>query len=191
MLMKNLMRLSLLGLLSLAACGGLTTSDKPVTRTWMLMPLDQPARSEAAATTTIDLSVAAVPGLDTDKILTFSADAELNSYAGARWADHVPEMLESLIRRTLQGSGKFKVVTSQADCDLHLEVQEFYAYIVSSGPGAEIRIAIDGQYSCRSEKPKPIHLQASIPVHEDRMPTIVAAFQTGTDKVLSDLLADL
>lgn len=190
-LMKNLMRLSLLGLLSLAACGGLTTSDKPATRTWMLMPLEQPARSEAAATTTIDLSVAAVPGLDTDKILTLSAEAELNSYAGARWADHAPEMLESLISRTLQGSGKFKLVASQADCDLRLEVQEFFAYTGSSGPGAEVRIKLDGQYSCRSETPKYIHLQASIPVNEDRMSMIVSAFQTGIDKVMNDLLAGL
>lgn len=191
MLKKNLMRLSLVGLLSLAACGSLTTSDKPVTRTWMLMPLEQPARTEAAATTTIDLSVAAVPGLDTDKILTLSADAELNSYAGARWADHTPEMLESLIRRALQGSGKFKVVTSQADCDLRLEIQEFFAYISASGPGAEVRITIDGQYTCQSEKPKSIHLQASIPVHEDIMATIVAAFQAGTDTILEDLLTAL
>jgi len=191
-LMKNLMRLSLLGLLSLGACGGLTTSDKPVTRTWMLMPLEQPARTEPASVAkTIDLSVTAVPGLDTDKILTLSPEAELNSYAGARWADHTPEMLESLIRRTLQESGKFKLVTSQADCDLSLEVQEFYAFTNSSGPGAEVRIAIEGQYTCRSEKPKPIHLQASIPIPEDRMATIVAAFQTGTNKTLEDLLTAL
>jgi len=189
--MKNLMRLSLLGMLSLAACGGLTTNDKPATRTWMLMPLEQSATAGTAATTTIDLSVIAVPGLDTDKILTLSTEAELNSYAGARWADHTPEMLESLIRRTLQGSGKFKVVTSQADCDLRLEVQEFFAYIASSGPGAEVRIEIDGQYSCRSEKPMPIHLQVAIPVHENRMPTIVAAFQAGTNKTLEDLLTVL
>ncbi len=191
-LMKNLMRLTLLGLLSLTACGGLPSSDKPVTRTWMLMPLEQPARTEAAAAmTTIDLSVVAVPGLDTDQILTLSTEAELNSYAGARWADHTPEMLESLIRRTLQESGKFKLVTSQADCDLRLEVQEFFAYITSSGAGAEVHIELDGQYSCRSENPKPIHLQASIPVHEDRMATIVAAFQTATNKVLNDLLSVL
>lgn len=191
-LMKNLMRLSLLGLLSLAACGGLTTSDKPVTRTWMLIPLEQPARTGTdAATRTIDLSVVAVPGLDTDKILTLSTEAELNSYTGARWADHTPEMLESLIRRTLQGSGKFKVVTSQADCDLSLEVQEFYAYISSSGPGAEVRIELDGQFSCESEQSKPIHLQASIPVHEQRISSTVAAFQVGMDKVMVELLAGL
>jgi len=190
--MKNLMRLSLFGLLSLASCGGLTTSDKPVTRTWMLMPLAQPARTGTAATvTTIDLSVVAVPGLDTDKILTLSAEAELNSYAGARWADHTPEMFDSLIRRTLQESGKFKVVTSQADCELRLEVQAFFAYTASSGPGAEIRIELDGQYSCQSEQANPIHLQASIPVHEGRMGMIVSAFQTGINKVMDDLLADL
>jgi len=190
--MRNLSRVALPVLLLLTACGGLTTSDKPVTRTWMLMPLEQSSGSEPSAeVTTIELSVAAVPGLDTDKILTLSSEAELNHFAGARWAEHTPEMLESLLARSLQGSGKFEVVASQADCDLHLEVAEFYAYTGSSGVASEVRIEIDGQYSCRSEKSKPILLQASIPVHENKMSTIVAAFQEGVNKAWIKLMAIL
>lgn len=190
--MNNIMRLSFSGLLLLTACAGLTTSDKPVTRTWMLMPLEQSVKAgPAGAITTVDLTVVAVPGLDTDKILSLSGDAELNHFTGARWADHTPEMLESLIGRTLQGSGHFDVVSSQADCDLRLEVQEFFAYTGLSGAGSEIRIEINGRYSCRSEKSKTIHLQASIPVHENNMATIVAAFQTGIDKVVKELLGSI
>jgi len=179
-------------LLFLAACGGLTTSDKPVTRTWMLMPLEQAEKTDLSEpVTSIKVSVKAVPGLDSNKILTLSGDAELNSFSGARWADHTVEMLGSLITRTLRGAGNFDVVSSQADCDLKLEVQEFFAYTGSAGKATEVRIEIDGQYSCRSEKLKTIHLQASIPVHEDRMSSIVAAFQAGTERALRDLLADL
>ncbi len=187
--MQKLTRLSLLGLLFLTACGGLTTSDKLVTRTWLLMPLEQSVNTVTSETaTTIDLSVVAVPGLDTDRILTLSKDAELNNFAGARWAGHTPEMLESLLSRALQGSGNFKVISSQADCDLQLEVQEFFAYTGSSGTASEVQIEINGQYSCRSEKSKPIHLRASIPVFENKMSTIVSAFQTAINQVLADLL---
>lgn len=190
--MKNVTRLSLLGLLLLTACGGLTTSDKPEMRTWMLMPFEQSAKTVLLeAITTVELSVVAIPGLDTDKILTLSKDAELNNYAGAQWAEHTPEMLESLIGRTLKGSGNFEIVSSQADCELYLEIQQFFAYTGLSGAGSEVRIELDGQYSCQSEQSKPIHLQASIPVDEDSMASIVAAFQTGTNKILSDLLAGL
>ena len=190
--MKNSARLSLLAVLFLTACGGLTTSDKPVTRTWLLMPLEQSSGPDPSEeVTTIELSVVAVPGLDTDKILTLSSDAELNNFTGARWAEHTPEMLESLIARTLQGSGNYEVVTSQADCDLHLEVQAFFAYTGSSGVASEVRVQVSGQYSCRSEKSKPIHLQASIPVRENKTSTIVAAFQSGINKALIKLMAIL
>jgi len=190
--MTNLTRLPLLGLLLLTACGGLTTSDKPVTRTWMLMPIEQSIRTGVAETaTTIELSVTAVPGLDTDRILTLSGDAELNHFTGARWAEHTPELLRSLIARTLQGTDNFDVVSNQADCDLSLEVQKFFAYTGSSGNASEVQIEINGQYSCRSEKSKPIYLQATISVQEDRMSTIVAAFQTGINKVFDDLLGIL
>lgn len=190
--MKNLIRLTLPGLLFLTACGGLTTSDKPVTRTWMLMPMESSSGSAASAeVTTIELSVVVVPGLDTDKILTLSSDAELNNFTGARWAEHTPELLESLLARSLQGTARYEVVANQADCDLHLEVQEFYAYTGSSGVASEVRIQIDGQYSCGSENSKRLHLQESVPVHEDRMSAIVASFQSGVNKVMSLLLAGL
>lgn len=196
--MKSSLRLPLTGLLlmalSLTSCSGLTRSDKPVTHTWLLMPLEQAVQKPPAGpVTNIVVSVVAVPGLDTDRILTLSKDAELNFFAGARWADHPPEMLASLTGRTLQASGDFNVVSSAAkggldDCDLRLEVQAFYAYGTSSGTASEVRIALGGEYSCRSGKSEPIRLQASIPVYEDKMSSIVAAFQTGVDKVMGDLL---
>jgi len=195
--MKNLKRLRLIGVLLLTACGGLTRSDKPVMHTWMLMPLEQSVQtSPSERLTSVAVSVVVVPGLDTDRILTLSKEAELNYFAGARWADHIPEMLESLTERTLQASGNFDVISSQVgggheDCDLRLEVQEFYAFSGSPGSGDEVRIALGGQYSCRSGKSKPIHVQASIPIYEQNMSIIVAAFQKGTDKVMTDLLVNI
>ena len=191
-----LLALLLMALL-LAACGGLTRSDKPVTRTWMLMPIEYSVQaSSSEPVTSVVVSVVVVPGLDTDRILTLSEDAELNYFAAARWADHIPEMLESLTGRTLQASGNFDVISSHAgggheDCDLRLEVQEFFAFSGSPGSAYEVRIAIGGQYSCRSGKSKPIRVQASIPVYEGNMSVIVAAFQKGTDEVLTDLLANI
>ncbi len=181
----------------MTACGGLTRSDKPVMHTWMLMPLEQSVQtSPSERLTSVAVSVVVVPGLDTDRILTLSKEAELNYFAGARWADHIPEMLESLTERTLQASGNFDVISSQVgggheDCDLRLEVQEFYAFSGSPGSGDEVRIALGGQYSCRSGKSKPIHVQASIPIYEQNMSIIVAAFQKGTDKVMTDLLVNI
>lgn len=190
--MKNSMGLVLIGLVLLTACSGLTTSDKPASRTWLLIPLEQSVNTRSfEAVTTVDVSVVAVPGLDTDKILTLSGDAELNEFAGARWVDHTPELLESLIGRSMQGSGAYNMLSSQADCDLDLEVQEFFAYTASSGSVSEVRMVLDGLYSCRPDEAKAIHLDAVIPIYEEKMSSIVAAFQAGVDELMNDLLAGL
>ena len=47
------------------------------------------------------MTVSAVPGLDTDRVLALSTDARLNQYANARWPDHLPEVLTSVMKRSL------------------------------------------------------------------------------------------
>lgn len=185
----------LLLVLVLTACGGLTNSDKPATRTWWLEPYDA-GTQEQGPVSRVSVSVGVIPGLDTDRILTLSENARLSNYTGARWADNLPELLTSLIGRTLGASGRFDVVSNHAgggheDCELQLEVQEFFARTGLSGPGAEVTITIEGRYSCSSGTSTPIHLAASNPVHEDRMSAIVAAFQSGTDRVMKDLLKQI
>ena len=190
--MKYSRILLLAGFALLTACGGLTTSDKPVTRTWMLMPLEQPVKTETTeALKRIRVSIVAASGLDTNKILTLSGDSELNSFSVARWTDHAPELFESLIERALQASGDFDVVSKQADCDLHLEVQEFFAYTGMHGSASEVQIVLAGQHTCRNGNFRPVQLNASVPIQEEKMSVIVAAFQTGTDKVIRDLLGSL
>ena len=77
------------------------------------MPLEHSVQaSSSEPVTSVAVSVVVVPGLDTDRMLTLSEDSELNYFAAARWADHIPEMLESLTGRTLQASGTFDVISN-------------------------------------------------------------------------------
>ena len=183
--------------LSVSACGGLTRSDKPATNTWWLEPytgMTQQTPSDPAPLVAISITV--VPGLDTDRILTLSDDAVLNQFAASRWADNLPELFASLVGRTLEASGRFEIVSHRAgkgseDCDLKLEFREFFARLSASGQSTGVQIVIDGRYQCESAVPIDFHLNASVPVHDERMSVIVAAFQRALDSVMKDMLEQL
>ena len=194
---KTLVLCLLLITICLGACGGLTQSDKPAVTTWWLNPFTgvaQTANPEVAASVLV--SVAVVPGLDTDQILTLSDDSELKPYAAARWVDNLPELSTSLVSRTLEASGSFEVVSERAravhkKCDLRLELREFFANLNSSGQTRSVQIAIHGSYQCESEASIPIQVRASVPVQDNRMRVIVAAFQQAMNSTMKDLLTSL
>lgn len=174
----------------LAACGGLTQSDKPADSTWWLKPYETQVPSTGAVTP-LSVEVAVIPGLDTNQILTLSADAELNHYTAASWADNLPEMVGSLVNRSLQSSGRFDVVSRHAgggseECSLMLEVEEFFVVT-----GSNVHVAVSGRYICDTGQSTPIRSQVLVPVHENHISTIVAAFQRATDSVMKDLLQAL
>lgn len=194
---KTLVLCLLLITIGLGACGGLTQSDKPAVTTWWLNPFTGVAQTEnPAPVASVSVSVAVVPGLDTDQILTLSDDSELKPYAAARWVDNLPELTKSLVSRTLEASGSFEVVSERARaehkrCDLQLELREFFANLNSSGQTRSVQISMHGSYQCESEALIPIQIKASVPVQDNRMRTIVAAFQQAMNSAMMDLLETL
>jgi len=181
----------------LNACSGLTSSDQPANTTWWLKPYTGAMQANPhEVPRMIAVSVTVVPGLDTNRILTLSDDAELNRYTSARWADNLPELVKSLAGRALESSGRFEVVAGRIKsgseyCDLQLEVREFFAELDGDGKTSGVRVAIDGRYQCGSVEPVPLQLSASVSVHDERMSVIVAAFQNAVDRVMVELLENL
>lgn len=176
-------------MLTMGACSGLTKSDKPAIKRWWLEPYVDAAPAEPVdSPVPVALSVTVIPGLDSDRILTLSDDAELSQFAAARWVDHLPELVSSLIDRSLQVTGEFEVAseraTSRADvCRLELEIREFFADIGSTGSVSGVRVAINGSFECESSLPIVFHAASSVVVADERMTVIVAAFQQAMDDV--------
>jgi ABC-type uncharacterized transport system auxiliary subunit len=183
--------LCLPAVLLLTACGGLTQSDKPAISIWWLKPYEASVtQAPVEKLTRLSVEVSVVPGLDTDKILTLSGDAELNHYSGARWTDNLPELLESLTSRTLQSSGRFDVVPVNTSagldgCVLTLELQEFYSI------NNVVRVTMNGQYSCETGVSIPINAKASTQNNAESISTIVASFQQATNKVMQQILTSI
>ena len=184
--------------LVLAACSGLTQSDKPALNVWWLQPVSgAPAADTVAAPSTLVLELDVVPGLDTDKVLALSSDAQLKPYAGARWAEALPELAASLFTRSLESTGRFGVLrrgragAAAADCELRLEVDQFFADLAADGRTRGVSVGITGEYRCKAAESRGLEARAYVDVGEERMSAIVAAFQKALDKVTLDLIKEI
>ena len=182
--------------LLMQACGGILTSENAAKQYYLLQPLEAPApRADAAQRHALSVNVTAVPGLDTDRIMALGADARLNRYSNARWPDHLPEVLVSVLRRSLEESGRFSAVTTDvrtpADAwSLELEIQQFYGVQSASGVTRSVIVELAGELACGGLSRR-IRLEHDSPVAEERLAAVVSAHQEGLDAVTRDLLSTI
>lgn len=185
-----------ISILLVVACSGLTQSDKPAISKWWLEPYTAGQAAPVGSPVGVAVSITAVPGLDTDRILTLSENAELSQFASARWADHVPELVASLLSRSLQATGQFVVVSESAasrpgNCLLELELREFFAELAASGTATSVSISGYGSYQCKPGAALVIQSEISVPVADERMGVIVAAFQKGMNRMTREILNNI
>jgi ABC-type uncharacterized transport system auxiliary subunit len=186
--------LALLAILLLTqGCSGLLTSDQPAKQTYFLTPLVTSSPAVASnGTFDLALDVAAVPGLDTDRVLALGTDARLQPVSNARWADHLPEVLTSVLQRSLESTGQFASVhTSDRAPDggwlLQLEVREFFGILDGTGNTSSVRVSLAGSIQCNGERHL-LSLDEANPVAEQRLASVVAAHQAGLDGLTRELV---
>lgn len=196
--MKNRLLLSLMMVLtaSLGGCGGVLTSDQPPENVYWLeavnLQLGGPPTGDLAD---LVVAVRAIPGLDTDRILVRGPGARLNHYAGARWPDHLPEIVTVAVRLSLESSGRFNRVrsgsqTSRSEWSLDLELREFFAVVTTAGAPPQVRVKLAGYVDCGSGNTA-VSAATTAPAQEDTLSEIIAAFQSATDNALIGLGAQL
>jgi ABC-type uncharacterized transport system auxiliary subunit len=175
------------------ACGGVMTSEQAARQTYLLEPYSAHMADNAGeAWPPLALSVSVVPGLDTDRIQARGPDARLNHYANARWADFLPEVLSSVLRRSLAATGRFEAVkaTPSPDGDdwtLELEVQEFYGVQVTAGSTSSVAAQFEGMLHCKDENHR-FQVFSSSPVGDERLSLVVRAHQQALDDITGQLL---
>jgi ABC-type uncharacterized transport system auxiliary subunit len=180
-------------LILIQGCGGILTSDQPARQTYLLTPLAPPS-SATATSEAVDLAlnVTAIPGLDTDQVLALGVDARLQQYGNARWPDHLPEVLTSVLQRSLESAGPFAPVrnagrATESGWMLQLEVREFFGIRDAAGDTSSVRIALAGNVSCGGERHL-LNLHDTNPVATQRLASVVAAHQAGLNSVTRDLV---
>ena len=181
---------------ALGGCGGLLTTDQPAIQVYWLEPVarhhDELVMSERAS---IRVTVKAVPGLDTDWILVKGPGPRLNHYAGARWPDHLPEVLETLVRLSLESSGQFSRVVGRATAEpydgvLELEVRKFFAVMDSAEGSPVVHVAMAGYLDCGSGYGA-VSSDATARPARNKLGDIVTGYQQATDEVLTALVAQV
>jgi ABC-type uncharacterized transport system auxiliary subunit len=180
----------------LAACSGVMDSKQPARQYYMLTPYSGVAEAGSPAQgPELSITVSAVPGLDTDRVQALRSDARLNQYANARWPDHLPEVLTSVMKRSLMATGRFSAVeeSTRASGDgwlLALEVQQFYGIRNAAGDTSAVRVEMAGSIECNSNHGT-FTLSDSNQVADQRLSAVVTAHQQGLDDVTRQLLEQI
>ncbi len=183
-------------ILPTSGCSGLFISDVPADKVFLLVPLaDGPPGSAQVNLPKLTLNVDIVPGLDTDRLLVLGPHAELNHHATARWQDYLPEVLSSVIRRSLEQAGLFSKVRigipgGDDDWTLQLEVREFYSLANSTGQIRNVQATIGATIDCHSHEHS-FSLTATKPVSEHNIEAVVRAHQLVVDQIQRELIQEL
>lgn len=190
---KNLIFLGLLTLsLLISGCSGLLSSEQPARQVYLLQPLSlATAETEIDQQVTLKYNLQAVPGLDTDRIQALNDDARLRQYANARWPDFLPEVLSSVVRRSLLSTNRFDQVQSgtSADSDewlLQLEVQQFYGVQNSMGTTTSVSAVMAAAITCNGADHR-FRLSSMQSVAEERLAIVVKAHQRALDDITEQL----
>lgn len=184
--------LCLIGTAAVGGCGGMLTSDEPAEHVYWLEAVSmQLGAPPSGALPDLVVAVRTIPGLDTNRILVKGPGARLNYYAGARWPDHLPEIMTTTVRLSLESSGRFRRVSSGAQINrsqwsLDLELREFFAVATTTATRPRVHVKIAGYLNCGLGDTA-VSAAMTAPAEEDRLSMIIAAFQAATDSALISL----
>jgi len=177
---------------TLSGCGSMLSSDEPPERVyWLEATTLRLCNTPLEDAPQLSVVVRTIPGLDTDRILVKGPGARMNHYAGARWPDHLPEVMTATVRLSLESSGRFSRVSSGSqtksnEWSLQLELREFFAVATTTDSPPQIHVKLAGYLNCGNGD-MAISAMATVPAQENRLSKIVAAFQSATNKVLISL----
>ena len=136
----------------------------------------------------------ATAGLNTARIALQPTSTTLEYYAGARWVDVVPIMVQNLLLESLDNAAKLdvlgrEVVGVRADYALLIHIREFQAEY-SEGEPPTVRVGLQARLV---RLPRRTSIAATstaftIPVANGSLPAIVTAFDDGLGKALRRLV---
>jgi len=182
--------LSMFLVVTLCGCGGMLTSDEPPEHVyWLEAATLQFGEASTEVLPELLVAVRTIPGLD--RILVKGPGARMNYYAGARWPDHLPEVMTATVRLSLESSGRFSRVSSRSQTKgdewfLELELREFFAVAITADSPPQIHVQLAGHLNCGFGDTA-ISAAVTVLAQENKLSKIVAAFQSATNDALISL----
>ena len=133
----------------------------------------------------------AAAALDTDRIAVTRPDSRFDYFAGVRWSEPAPQMLQQLLVRALAADGRFEAVVAApsrvpADLLLDVELRRFEAVYPPAGGPPEVRVEI--QVSTvdprKAQRISSFVVASSSVAADNRRGAIIAAYERATSDVV-------
>jgi cholesterol transport system auxiliary component len=172
----------------LAACSLPGSDSSP--RTFSLRPLPAIEASGPSWALGID-APKALKGLDSERIAYRSGAFELQYYANADWIDLAPEMVQMVLVRSFQNRTRLAVSGRSVggappDFLLTSLLQDFQA---DGGNGAQVALVATLSPANRRRVVHTKTFEANARSADDRIGSVVAAFDEATGRITNDLIA--
>ena len=145
------------------------------------------------------LSVArprAVPSLDTDRIAVVKPGSGFDYFAGVRWADPAPQMLQQLLVQAFAADGRFAATVAApsrvpTDLMLDVELRKFEAVYADeqSAPRVRVEMQVTLVDSRKGTRVTSFRAAAEAAAERNRQQAVVAAFDVATGEALKSVLA--
>jgi cholesterol transport system auxiliary component len=197
-------------LAQLTGCtGSLFKSDIPADETYRLARIEPVAATAGGQSGAIGivptsrplaLAVArprAAGALDTDRIAVVSDGSRFDYFAGMRWAESAPQMLQQQIVSALASAGQFGggVFAAPArvptELLLDVELRPFEAVMAGASGAAVVHVQIQASLvdSRRGVRVASFVSEAQAPAAENRRGAVIEAFDRATAQVVADVVA--
>lgn len=141
--------LALPGLLALGGCGSLLPTGGPPPDLYSLWPKYRfsPDLPDVKWQLVIEEPFA-TGAFDTNRIAVRSTEFEIRYYAGARWTDRAPKMVQSLLIESFENTGKIVSVGRQSvglrsDFNLKSELREFELDLFRDPKSPSVRVRLN------------------------------------------------
>lgn len=193
--MKRSSRVLAIGLASLALAGCITVGagERPEVE---LRAIADPAVEASAVRADWHLLVdtpRAPQPLDGPRIVLSPRPGEFGVYGGVRWTDEAPRLVQALVVRAFERSGRVAAVapvasSARADRLLEIDLDAFHAAYEPGGDAVRVALAarlIDAK-SNRIVGSR--RFEARIPLESRRIDAVVAGFDRAMAEVLLDLV---
>jgi cholesterol transport system auxiliary component len=181
---------------------GCTLTSEPA-MSYQLAPVvakhdDAAGASAAGAAVPLVLMVGrprAAGPLDTDRIAIAPGGSRFDYYAGVRWSQTAPQMVQQTLVDALTSDGHFEAVLAApafvpAELLLDVELRRFEAVAagVESAPVAHVQVQASLVDSRRAVRVASFLSEASATASDNRMGAVVAAFDAATAKVVQEIV---
>jgi cholesterol transport system auxiliary component len=161
--------------------------------------LEAPASEGGATRLPLALGVArprAAVSLDTERIAVVQPESRFDYFAGMRWSEPAPQMLQALIVRMLQLDGRYEVVVAApsrvpADLLLDLELRRFEAVYAAAGAAPSVRVEIHATLvePRRARRVSSIVASSEVAASGNRRDAVLKAYQRATAEAVQALAA--